>query len=126
MELDLIQKNNSLSKNKFFYPITTISDYNIHMGPVFYGVKKFDNISSELNNLFEINTNIDFIQLILLIFRGDRSTYQKNQELTIWELSVYDYINMNYSTKHLDIQVNIILIIHIGLKRKNAIFLLYF
>lgn len=114
MELNLIQKNNSISKNKFFYPITTISDYKIHMEPVFYGVKKFDNISLKLNKSFKINTNIDFIQLILLAFRGDRSTYQKNQKLTIWELSVYDYINMNYSTKYLDIQVNIFL--HIGLK----------
>lgn len=85
------------------------------MQRIFFGVKL--NYVADSNNESErteqITTNIDFIKVIMLIFCGDRSNFQKNQWLTLWELSVFDYINQNYFSEYLDVQVVVRIILFI-------------
>ncbi|KAI1716187.1 patched family domain-containing protein [Ditylenchus destructor] len=98
--------NFSLNPNtNLSYPVAYVEGFKLHTERMFFGVRLRNNSTSESEEGLAQITNMEFVKVVMLIFRGDRSTEEKNQQLSLWELAVFDYATAEYSSNLLDVQV---------------------
>uniref|UniRef100_A0AC34G340 SSD domain-containing protein n=1 Tax=Panagrolaimus sp. ES5 TaxID=591445 RepID=A0AC34G340_9BILA len=50
-------------------------------------------------------TDIDYVKVIMLLFRGDQTTQRKGEILSKWQTSVYNFSLMQYSNPLIEMQV---------------------
>ncbi|VDK18860.1 unnamed protein product [Anisakis simplex] len=99
------------------YPVAKIDGIDVHVERTLFGVKyrehfdkkalvgiKADDLPKNLT-LSQMVTNIDFVKVILLLFRGDKLNADLDKKLTLWELGVFDFGREKYNNPLIDMQV---------------------
>lgn len=66
--------------------------------------------STELGGSFNSSANaafcsIEYVELLLIIFRADKASEAISKRLAAWENQAYDYVMNNYSNPYVDVQV---------------------
>ncbi|CAD6189063.1 unnamed protein product [Caenorhabditis auriculariae] len=93
------------------YPLATVKGFQVHLERSFFGVVLQNNSNAqdegqvELEKLHRRVTNMKHVQVIVFIFRGDRNTKQREEELNRWELALYEWGLTEHKSEIIDLQV---------------------
>ncbi|TKR58407.1 hypothetical protein L596_029855 [Steinernema carpocapsae] len=101
------------------YPVATIEGFTVHLERLLFGVKKTDepvkdafvgrNISKNelVNNKTnaQLVTNMEFVKVVFLLFRGDKDDDEMSEKLALWETTLYKFSREEYNSSIVDMQV---------------------
>uniref|UniRef100_A0A8R1XT12 SSD domain-containing protein n=2 Tax=Onchocerca TaxID=6281 RepID=A0A8R1XT12_ONCVO len=100
------------------YPIAKIFGFDIHLERNFYGVRlqsytnkpnrnstHKDQITIPEETVMQAITNIEFIQVIFMIFQGQVSNPSMERKLNAWEVALYKYATEIYNNEPIKILV---------------------
>uniref|UniRef100_A0A7E4ZUE0 SSD domain-containing protein n=1 Tax=Panagrellus redivivus TaxID=6233 RepID=A0A7E4ZUE0_PANRE len=105
------------------FPVSNVDGFKIHMDRTFFGIKvrnestpvdKYEGRTFEKGELVDgmdqsqIVTNLDFVKVIMLIFRGDRTDQRKNEMLSRWELNVYEFSENFYNHNNSQVEMQVV------------------
>uniref|UniRef100_A0A0N5B0M8 SSD domain-containing protein n=1 Tax=Syphacia muris TaxID=451379 RepID=A0A0N5B0M8_9BILA len=107
------------TRNVLTYPVANIDGIELYIERNLFGVKlKNESASSENTNnttsSFNTNygdnyaqslTNMDYVKVIMLVFRGDRPNASIDEALTQWELEAFKYSRKVYTSDLIDMQI---------------------
>uniref|UniRef100_A0A914GWX3 SSD domain-containing protein n=1 Tax=Globodera rostochiensis TaxID=31243 RepID=A0A914GWX3_GLORO len=90
--------------NNLSFPVATVHSFQLRLEWFFFGVSLSEGKKAGANPEQRL-TNMDSVRMIQLTFNADRSTPKKNNELSLWETSLYDFLRLDYNDPFLDVQV---------------------
>ncbi|CAB3400636.1 unnamed protein product [Caenorhabditis bovis] len=100
-----LQKGEELSANtNLSYPLAKMNGFDIHLERSFFGVSLNSDNSTNLLPHQKI-TNMNHVEVLIFIFRGDRHSEEREKDLTKWELAAYDWAVNEHKSDIVDIQV---------------------
>ncbi|CAG9541022.1 unnamed protein product [Cercopithifilaria johnstoni] len=106
------------------YPIAKITGFDIHLERNFYGVRlrSYTNSGNNRNNnsnsskvdssrtdseetILKMITNIEYIQVIFMLFQGQVTSSNMEAKLSAWEVALYEYATQSYVDQPIKILV---------------------
>lgn len=101
------------------YPVAKINNIDFHLERNFFGVRKKElpnknafvgqNITGDnlpANKSYsQLLSNMDFVKVILIVYRGDKATVDLDRMLSSWELAVFAFSREQYRGRMIDMQV---------------------
>ena len=102
------------------FPVSKVSGFTVNLERSFFGLKKKplpdyrkfvgrkfsdeENIEGNQTANHYV-TNLAYVKVIMMIFRGDRTSIRKGEILSKWETSVYDFAMTQYNNSAIEMQV---------------------
>uniref|UniRef100_A0A9J2Q5W8 SSD domain-containing protein n=1 Tax=Ascaris lumbricoides TaxID=6252 RepID=A0A9J2Q5W8_ASCLU len=101
------------------YPVAKIDGFEVHLERNLFGIRMKEIINKKAyvgekmtpdklpaNTTYsQMLTNLDFVKVILVTYRGDKTTVDVDKKLTIWELAVFEFSREKYNNELIDMQV---------------------
>ncbi|KAK6105478.1 Patched family protein [Brugia pahangi] len=105
------------------YPIAKITGFDIHLERNFYGVRlrpyansgnfrnsststsKTDSTSFTEDTILETITNIEYIQVVFMVFQGQVTSSNMEARLNAWEVALYEFATQTYVNQPIKILV---------------------
>uniref|UniRef100_A0A915Q2L6 SSD domain-containing protein n=1 Tax=Setaria digitata TaxID=48799 RepID=A0A915Q2L6_9BILA len=115
-----LQCGEPLSKDTSLnYPVAKIDGFNIHLERNFFGItlkempKKDAFIGQNITadkllpnqSYAQLLSNLQFVKVVLALYRADRSSPDMERKLPLWELSVFEFARKHYKNDLIDMQV---------------------
>ncbi|GMT33947.1 hypothetical protein PFISCL1PPCAC_25244, partial [Pristionchus fissidentatus] len=98
---------NITSMAKLTFPVANLNGFEVHLERSMFGVRTRPE-NGELMHSDGIEkriTNMEHVEVILMIFRGDKGTERLEKQMATWELAAYDFALHEYKSDLLDIMV---------------------
>ncbi|KAI6206014.1 SSD domain-containing protein [Aphelenchoides besseyi] len=88
------------------YPVASINGYKIPLQRLFYGVKRKEMNTTDLSVIDPSVrlTNMESVDIIMLLFRGDIDSELAERRLTAWEMAVWRYVYEQYNSTLLNVE----------------------
>ncbi|KHN73964.1 Patched domain-containing protein 3 [Toxocara canis] len=101
------------------YPVARIDGLEVHLERNLFGIRTKEAINKKAyvgqkmtpdklpkNMTYsQMLTNLDFVKVILIIYRGDKATVDLDKKLSLWELAVFEFGREKYNNNLIDMQV---------------------
>uniref|UniRef100_A0A914ZN15 SSD domain-containing protein n=1 Tax=Parascaris univalens TaxID=6257 RepID=A0A914ZN15_PARUN len=101
------------------YPVAKIDGFEVHLERIFFGIRMKEIVNKKAyvgekitpdklpaNTTYsQMLTNLEFVKVILIIYRGDKATTDIDKKLSMWELAVFEFSSEKYNNKLVDMQV---------------------
>ncbi|CAJ0953427.1 unnamed protein product, partial [Mesorhabditis belari] len=84
---------NASQTTDLLFPVADINGYEVHLERSFFGVKSRPQSGGKVagKGIETVITNMDHVQVILMLMRGDKSTRVQEELLAKWEVAAYDF-----------------------------------
>ncbi|CAI4224901.1 unnamed protein product [Auanema sp. JU1783] len=97
--------NQSFSENtNLSFPVTNVNGFEIQLERSLFGVKMTAPNSTK-NSIEQQITNMDYVKVLLFIFRGDKGDAKREAQFAAWELAAYDWSLNEYNSTYIDLMV---------------------
>lgn len=115
-----VERNEPLSDDTTLsYPVAKIDGFDIHLERNFFGITTKEmpekdafvdknvtaNMISTNTSYAQLLSNLQFVKVALALYRADRSTSKLDHQLSLWELSVFEFAREHYNNDLIDMQV---------------------
>ncbi|KAM3728002.1 Patched-related protein [Dirofilaria immitis] len=115
-----LQRGEPLSDDtSLTYPVAKIDGFDVHLERNFFGITikempKKDmfvgqNITADKlpanTSYAHLVSNLQFVKVVLALYRADRSTFEMERKLSSWELSVFEFARNHYKNDLIDMEV---------------------
>ncbi|VDK66869.1 unnamed protein product [Onchocerca ochengi] len=101
------------------YPVAKIDGFDVHLERNFFGItiketpKKDAFIGQNITadklpantSYAQLVSNLQFVKVVLALYRADRSVLEMEGKLLLWELSVFEFAQKHYKSDLIDMQV---------------------
>ncbi|KAF8381085.1 hypothetical protein PRIPAC_70227, partial [Pristionchus pacificus] len=88
------------------HPVANLNGFEVHLERYMFGVKTREAGASlpPADAIERRITNMDYVQVIMMIFRGDKGTDRLNKMMETWELAAYDE-TLQFNNSLLDVML---------------------
>ncbi|KAF8384299.1 ptr-5, partial [Pristionchus pacificus] len=102
-----IKGENVSSMAKLHYPVANLNGFEVHLERSMFGVRTrpAGTPFSHSDGIEQRITNMEHVEVIMMIFRGDKGTERLERQMATWELAAYDYAQDVYDSNLLDIML---------------------
>ncbi|KAL3990149.1 Patched family protein [Acanthocheilonema viteae] len=101
------------------YPVAKIDGFDIHLERNFFGItiketpKKDVFVGQNITtdklppnvSYAQLVSNLQFVKVVLALYRADRSSPEMERKLSLWELSVFEFAREHYKNNLIDMEV---------------------
>lgn len=101
------------------YPIAKIDGFDIHLERNFFGITLKETPQKDMfigQNITadklpknvsyaQLVSNLQFVKVVLALYRADRSSPEMERKLSLWELSVFEFARKQYKNYLIDMEV---------------------
>ncbi|OZC08299.1 hypothetical protein X798_04650 [Onchocerca flexuosa] len=107
------------SDTSLIYPVARIDGFDVHLERNFFGItfkeapKKDAFIGQNITadklpantSYAQLISNLQFVKVVLAIYRADRSALEMEGKLSLWELSVFEFAQKHYKNDLIDMEI---------------------